>query len=54
MLPEIVHTKEITVTEKDLDDNRHVNNVQYVHWMEEIAREHWELVKHKTPYINHY
>lgn len=46
----IQHQKEITVTEDHLDIYRHVNNVQYVHWVEEIATEHWERVRRMTPY----
>lgn len=46
----LVYTKEIIITEKHLDYNNHVNNVQYVHWVEEMAEEHWNLVKHLTPY----
>lgn len=32
----------IQVSEKDLDDLQHVNNVRYVQWMEDIAKLHWE------------
>lgn len=32
----------IQVSEKDLDDLHHVNNVRYVQWMEDIAKSHWE------------
>ncbi len=51
---EIVHQKEIIVTEQHLDQNNHVNNVQYVHWVEEIAVEHWETLKHLTLYPKDY
>lgn len=44
----LVYEKKIVVTEEHIDQNNHVNNVQYVHWVEEMAAEHWELVKHKT------
>lgn len=44
----LIFQKEIKVTEQHIDQNKHVNNVQYVHWVEEIAGEHWEFVKHKT------
>lgn len=50
----IVYTKEITVTEEHLDQNKHVNNVQYVKWVEEMATEHWECVKDMTKYKNDY
>ena len=35
---------DITVTEKDLDDLNHVNNVVYVQWVNDIAKMHWEKV----------
>lgn len=49
---ELVYQKQIKVTEEHIDRNNHVNNVQYVHWVEEIAAEHWDLLKHKTEYGN--
>lgn len=48
----LIHSKIIEVGEEHLDEFNHVNNVQYVHWVEEIAKEHWELVKNKTSYPN--
>ena len=33
--------KLITVTESDLDDLNHVNNVRYIKWANKIAKEHW-------------
>lgn len=35
------YQKEITVSPADLDELNHVNNIQYVHWIQEISREHW-------------
>ncbi len=32
---------EYTVTKEDLDINNHVNNVQYVQWIQDISEEHW-------------
>ena len=46
----LVHTKEIVVSDEHLDELNHVNNVQFVHWVEEMAKEHWELLKHQTTY----
>ncbi|WP_307268478.1 thioesterase family protein [Chryseobacterium sp. W4I1] len=46
----LTYQKQIQVTEAHIDQNNHVNNVQYVHWVEEMATEHWELVKEKTDY----
>ena len=34
----LVHIKEIVVNDEHLDQNNHVNNVQYVHWVEEMAK----------------
>ncbi len=36
-----VFTRIIQVTSADLDELQHVNNVRYVHWIQEIARDHW-------------
>lgn len=44
----LIYEKQIVVTEEHIDSNNHVNNVQYVKWVEEIAGEHWDFVKHKT------
>lgn len=44
----LIYEKKIQVTEEHIDANHHVNNVQYVKWVEEIAAEHWDFVKHKT------
>lgn len=34
------------VSQKDLDDLEHVNNVRYVEWVNQIAENHW---RSKTP-----
>ena len=34
--------KSITVSENDLDDLRHVNNIRYIDWIQDISKEHWE------------
>lgn len=39
--PEI-YEKTIEVKASDLDELKHVNNVQYVQWIQDIAKEHWE------------
>lgn len=41
------HSKEIIVSEKDLDDLEHVNNVRYVQWIQDISKEHWQKVAPK-------
>ncbi|MFV8281566.1 acyl-CoA thioesterase [Christiangramia marina] len=38
-----VYQKYITVSEDDLDDQQHVNNVRYVQWIQDVAQEHWEF-----------
>lgn len=48
----LMHEKQIRVTEEHIDQNNHVNNVQYVHWVEEVAAEHWDLLKQNTEYVN--
>ena len=37
-------TQKIIVTKNHLDDLDHVNNVQYLHWAEEIAKSHWSYL----------
>jgi len=37
-----VFQKEITVQQNDLDELNHVNNIQYLRWIQDIAREHWQ------------
>lgn len=43
----LIFEKQIKITEQHIDVNNHVNNVQYVKWVEEIAGEHWDSVKNK-------
>ncbi|QLE02565.1 acyl-CoA thioesterase [Galbibacter sp. BG1] len=35
-------TQLIQVKEDDLDDLMHVNNVRYLQWAQDIAKEHWQ------------
>jgi len=51
-MDKIIFEKEIIVEKQHLDGNNHVNNVQFVSWVEEIAAGHWEAVKHLCPYTN--
>ncbi|WP_445432487.1 acyl-CoA thioesterase [Chryseobacterium indoltheticum] len=46
----LIFEKQIKITEEYIDLNNHVNNVQYVKWVEEIAAEHWDSVKHKLDF----
>lgn len=34
----------LTVTEADLDALNHVNNVTYLHWVQNVAEKHWRLI----------
>ena len=43
VVPAETYTHKRTVTEDDLDDLHHVNNVRYVQWIQDIAKEHWEV-----------
>jgi acyl-CoA thioester hydrolase len=38
----------IVVTEHDLDDLNHVNNVRYVQWVNDIAKQNWEQIAPPT------
>ncbi|TRZ45180.1 acyl-CoA thioesterase [Robertkochia solimangrovi] len=38
-----IYEKEIEVTNDDIDDLGHVNNVRYLQWVQDIAGEHWQL-----------
>ena len=58
--------KEIIVSKNDLDDLNHVNNVVYIHWVQQIAKNHWKnlvsneiiknyfwvLLEHEIKYLN--
>ncbi|WP_340063377.1 thioesterase family protein [Ascidiimonas aurantiaca] len=37
-----VYEKQIMVTEAHLDAMQHVNNVTYLQWVQDVARDHWE------------
>lgn len=39
--PEI-YEKKIVVKKQHLDKQDHVNNVEYVQWIQDVAEEHWE------------
>lgn len=43
VIPAETYTHQRTVVEEDLDDLHHVNNVRYVQWIQDIAKEHWEV-----------
>lgn len=37
-----IFEKLITVTKNDLDELNHVNNVRYVQWVNDVAKDHWQ------------
>ena len=39
-----VYTEPRRVTESDLDERAHVNNVVYLRWVQEIATAHWRAL----------
>lgn len=41
------YTKKYTVKKEDLDELAHVNNVRYVQWIQDIAKEHWQTATSK-------
>lgn len=43
----------LTVSQNDLDELNHVNNIKYVEWVQEIAKSHW-LKKAPLKIINNY
>jgi acyl-CoA thioester hydrolase len=46
--------QEITVTKNDLDDLNHVNNVIYIQWIQEIAKNHWKNLVSNEILNNYY
>jgi len=38
------HEKKITVATDDLDELAHVNNVRYLQWIQDISKEHWQML----------
>jgi len=46
--------KEIIVSKNDLDELNHVNNVIYIHWVQEIAKNHWKSLVSSEIIKNYY
>ena len=42
--PPNAFTLEVRVADADLDEQRHVNNVVYLRWVQEVAVAHWEAL----------
>jgi acyl-CoA thioester hydrolase len=65
---ESVHRFNFTVSAEVMDENRHANNIAYVHWMQEAAIQHsticggtrlaqslgatWVIRRHRIEYLN--
>ena len=54
------HQKRIVVKSADIDELNHVNNVVYLSWVQDIAKEHWQvrasqeiLNQYKWVVVNH-
>ena len=43
---------EKTVQKKHLDDLNHVNNVQYLYWVQEVSQAHWDNLIHKEKILD--
>jgi acyl-CoA thioester hydrolase len=41
--PEAIYREDLTVPESAIDENRHVNNVAFVQWMQDVATRHFDL-----------
>ena len=44
---------DIEVDVSHLDEIQHVNNVQYLQWVQEVSKRHWES-EAKPEWLNHY
>ena len=42
-VPAEIYTIHKKVSAEDLDELEHVNNVRYVQWIQDIAKEHWDI-----------
>lgn len=40
-----IYTKQIKVKAEHIDQLKHVNNVVYLQWVQDIAKEHWQSKK---------
>lgn len=49
-----VYTKKVKVTEGDIDELNHVNNIVYLKWAQDIAGEHWYAKVSKETAESHF
>lgn len=47
MIKENRYTRELTVPSSAIDVLGHANNVTYLHWVQDVAIEHWNLIATK-------
>jgi acyl-CoA thioester hydrolase len=50
----LVYKQQLLIEARHIDVNNHVNNVQYVQWVQDIAEAHWNELKTLTPYQHDY
>ena len=46
------HQYNLQVNKEHLDELDHVNNVQYLHWIQEISEAHWKSLIEKDSYFH--
>lgn len=39
----LTYQKTVEVSQTDLDELNHVNNIRYLQWVQEVSKEHWEI-----------
>ena len=49
-----IYEQELTVTKDHLDRLHHVNNIEYVRWVQDIAEAHWNLKTSHDIRLNYY
>ncbi|WP_055442239.1 acyl-CoA thioesterase [Lacinutrix himadriensis] len=44
----------VTVTNEDLDEFNHVNNIRYIQWIQDIAKAHWKQIATEDIYNSYF
>ncbi|MDO6596947.1 acyl-CoA thioesterase [Oceanihabitans sp. 2_MG-2023] len=44
----------VTVTQEDLDELNHVNNIRYIQWIQDIAKAHWQQIAPDAIYNSYF
>lgn len=47
------YEKKYIVTSSEIDEYKHVNNVVYVQWMQEVSNDHWLLLTKDIPKLDY-